>query len=219
MKRKKEGSWRRKRRTAGVLWAGEKVKESGCKRRVLRKQKWRAALVKIKCILIANDKSTRIKLRSAEYFPELLALCVCACVWVCLQGAGEPLMHVSILCLSECIFLCICFWSDKWAHKSTVQGDGLKTWLWSHGPMSQNQTFVQIKLHNAEIELHSHDDAGTKDDHQSKISVRIKCIFKQDYSESIAMLSTLRFFTGIIVKKTGREIKVTDQNLSTFFMM
>lgn len=41
MEGKKEGSWWRKRRAAGVLRAGEKVRESGCKWRVgllLRKE-------------------------------------------------------------------------------------------------------------------------------------------------------------------------------------
>ncbi len=73
------------------------------------------------------------------------------------------LVRVSFL---VCLFLF--FLSDKADYKSTVQGDALRAGVWSHGPFSQNQTFVQIKLRSGEIELHSHDHGGTKDNQSLK---------------------------------------------------
>lgn len=50
---------------------------------LLGKGQWKGTLVKIKCILMTNDKSTHIKPWSAEHSLVLLALPVCICVRAC----------------------------------------------------------------------------------------------------------------------------------------
>lgn len=52
---------------------------------LLGKGQWKGTLVKIKCILMANDKSTRIKPWSAECSLVVLALPVCICVRACVR--------------------------------------------------------------------------------------------------------------------------------------
>lgn len=55
---------------------------------LLGKGQWKGTLVKIKCILMTNDKSTHIKPRSAEYSLVVLALPVCICVYLCACVCG-----------------------------------------------------------------------------------------------------------------------------------